>query len=133
MNSVSTAYFDVIMHLKTKEQVVVALNNICANIREGGYFLWYEPNVHSHFDNADNDSDGAGFSVKEMLSFAEKSGFKPVNIMHFYKQAKIGRFYISTYYMNRISPAAITLLSFLFLPPLFKPLINCILFKKEFS
>ncbi|MBQ3799998.1 MAG: class I SAM-dependent methyltransferase [Treponema sp.] len=50
--------FDVLMHLKTKEQVEAALNNIYSNIDGRGYLLWYDPNVHSHFDDADNDSDG---------------------------------------------------------------------------
>lgn len=122
--------FDVLMHLKYKEQIDSALYNIYDVVDVGGYYLWYEPNVHSHFDDSDNDSDGAGFSVKEMVAFAERTGFKKVKVMHYHKYAKIGRFCISTCYMNRFPPFIIQLLSVMLPSPLFKPTINCILFRK---
>lgn len=120
--------FDVLMHLKTEKEIKSALTNICNALSDDGYFLWFDPNQKSHFIN--READGEGFSFSEMLTFSKDAGMELVDKTHLYKQVRIGKYYFSTYYLNRFKPRTINFLSKISPPPLFKPVINCVLLKK---
>lgn len=70
--------FDVFMHLKDEKDILAGLRNIKDSLSRDGIFLWYEVNAKSHFDNINDNSDGAGYSEYEMDDYAKQVGLELV-------------------------------------------------------
>lgn len=88
--------FDMLMHIRKDDDIKKAMHNIYESCNEGGVFLWLDPNVQTHFGNYD--SDGEGYSVKEMDYYASLVGFEKLKGLGIYRIANVfGRKY-STYY-----------------------------------
>lgn len=69
---------DVFMHLRNKKEVSAALASIKESLSPKGLFMWYETNANTHY--SDDDLDGRGFSINEMISHAKETGMVPIEI-----------------------------------------------------
>ncbi|MDA8226955.1 MAG: class I SAM-dependent methyltransferase [Desulfitobacterium hafniense] len=88
---------DVFMHLGSEEEILNALQNIRAVLKDGGIFIWYDAFARDHFDSQ-SDAECAGFNPKQMDHFCKLAGFEklfstPVfkNIMWKYHSAYLSR------------------------------------------
>lgn len=89
---------DVFMHLKQEVDILAALRNINENLYDGAIFMWYECNTDSHFCDVDSDSDGRGYSIKEMDDYCKITGFNLIKKYGLYRKLP---FVGSTYYMAK--------------------------------
>ncbi|MBE5847928.1 MAG: class I SAM-dependent methyltransferase [Lachnospiraceae bacterium] len=64
----------VLSHIRTREDLCSALENIYSSLDAGGLFMWLEINAKTHYANFDADTQG--FSHKEMDELAKRSGFE---------------------------------------------------------
>ncbi len=69
--------FDLLSHLKTKQELDLALNNIFDHLNEGGYFIWYDIYNEDHF-KAPEGVISWGFNQQQMVDLASAQGFKLV-------------------------------------------------------
>lgn len=124
--------FTVFMHLKTEKEIMSALKNVYNKLDNKGYFYWFELNSSSHFSNSDSNSDGEGYSVDEMIMFANKAGFKHYKTQSCFKNFKIGNKEYSSYYLASKLPLIVLFLIDIFYPKLFcKAGYNIVILKKH--
>jgi len=90
---------DIFMHLKSKEDILLGLNNIKNLLNNNGYFIWYDAFASDHFKVSEG-QDHAGFHPKQMIALAKEAGFTPVFKINVFK--RIFWKYHSLYLIKRL-------------------------------
>lgn len=75
---------DVFMHLGDRNEILTGLENIKNQLKEQGYFIWYDAYSKDHFSAAKN-ADHCGFSPKQMDELARSAGFEKITQINLFK------------------------------------------------
>lgn len=98
---------DVFMHLSEKKDIILALCNINKQLKNGGYFIWYDAYAADHFKTSPY-QDHSGFHPQQMIELAKEAGFKKNLEINLFK--KIFGKYHSLYLIKRFPEFMINLL-----------------------
>lgn len=99
--------FDLLSHLKTKQELDLALNNIFEHLNKGGHFLWYDIYNEDHF-KAPEGVISWGFNQQQMVDLASAQGFKLVQKRSLFKRF-FGKYH-SVYQARRVPSSLLRIL-----------------------
>jgi len=98
---------DIFMHLSSREEIILGLNNIKKLLNDDGYFIWYDAFAIDHFKTTE-EQDHSGFHPNQMIDLAKEVGFNAVFRLNVFK--KIFWKYHSLYLVKRLPKNVINLL-----------------------